>query len=307
MHIDIAVIAAGLIVGLVVGLTGMGGGALMTPILVIFFNVQPLAAVSSDLVASVVIRPVGAAVHLRRGTVHGPIAGWLTLGSVPAALAGVLVIRALGRGQQLQNGVQIALGAALVLAAAVIGVKAYLGARQRAKGLDDSPAALADINVRRVPTILVGAVGGLVVGMTSVGSGSLIIVALLFLYPRLQSRQLVGTDLVQAIPLVGAAALGHLLFGDFQLSLTASLLLGSIPGVYLGARFSSRASSPVLRPVLAFVLIASGLKLFGVPTIPLGMTLGILAALGAGYVVGTRSTGTELTRRTATAALTSPS
>jgi len=129
--------------------------------------------------------------------------------------------------------------------------------------------------------VLIGVVGGLVVGMTSVGSGSLMIVMLLVVYPMLRSSELVGTDLVQAIPLVGAAAVGHLLFGDFQLDLTASLLVGSIPGVYLGARLSSRANDAVIRPALVLVLVASGLKLLGVDNLQLGALVLALVLLAA--------------------------
>jgi len=121
--------------------------------------------------------------------------------------------------------------------------------------------------------VLIGVVGGLVVGMTSVGSGSLMIVLLLLLYPMLRSSELVGTDLVQAIPLVASAAAGHLLFGDFKLDLTASLLAGSIPGVYLGARLSARANDAVIRPTLAVVLVASGLKLLGVTNLEMAMLM----------------------------------
>jgi hypothetical protein len=124
-----------------------------------------------------------------------------------------------------------------------------------------------------VPTVLVGAAGGLIVGMTSVGSGSLIIIALLALYPTLNANQLVGTDLVQAVPLVASAALGHYLFGDFSFSVTTSLLLGAIPGVYVGARYSSRAPGGVIRRALTVVLVASGLKLLGVDTVTLGWLL----------------------------------
>src|SRR5439155_23567804 len=132
------------------------------------------------------------------------------------------------------------------------------------------------IEVKPLPTILVGIVGGLVVGMTSVGSGSLIIVTLLIMYPALNARSLVGTDLVQAIPLVASAAIAHIICGDLQLGLTASVLLGSIPGVYIGARFSSRAPDRVVREILAFVLLASGLKLVGVGTTDLAWILGIV-------------------------------
>jgi len=124
---------------------------------------------------------------------------------------------------------------------------------------------------------LIGVLGGLVVGMTSVGSGSIIIILLLVLYPALNARSLVGTDLVQAIPLVASAALGHIIFGDFQLGLTSSILIGSLPGVYLGARVSSRASDRIIRQALVFVLLASGLKLVNLGTVELGWVLGAVA------------------------------
>jgi uncharacterized membrane protein YfcA len=271
MHISPAVALAGLFVGFTVGVTGMGGGALMTPLLVLLFKVQPLAAVSSDLVAAFVMKPVGAGVHLRRGTVNAALARWLILGSVPAAFAGVLVIRQLGNGPAVQQRVKLALGIALTVAAASIVAKAFLQVRRARTG--GAPGADADLRIRRAATVLVGVIGGLVVGMTSVGSGSLVIVMLMALYPGLRSAQLVGTDLVQAIPLVGSAALGHLLFGDFHLDLTLSLLAGSIPGVYLGARLSCQAKDAVVRPVLALVLFASGLKLIGMGTLQVGLAL----------------------------------
>src|SRR5207244_817617 len=185
--------------------------ALMTPILVLLFKVQPLAAVSSDLVAAVVMKPVGAAVHARRGTVNRDLVRWLVLGSVPSAFAGVLVIRLFGRGQRVDDLVKTALGVALLLAATTIVAKAFVALRRRADG--GSPNRQAEPFIARpLPTVLIGVLGGLVVGMTSVGSGSLIIVLLLLLYPSLTAAELVGTDLVQAIPLVASAALGHLLF-----------------------------------------------------------------------------------------------
>jgi uncharacterized protein len=148
---------------------------------------------------------------------------------------------------------------ALLLAASSIAAKGLLQVRaaQRALEADGaSPVPRNPFRLRPLPTVLIGVVGGLVVGMTSVGSGSLMIVMLLLLYPMLRSPVLVGTDLVQAVPLVASAAVGHLLFGDFRLDLTASLLVGSIPRVYLGARLSSRANDAVIRPALAFVLVA---------------------------------------------------
>ncbi|MEO3809080.1 sulfite exporter TauE/SafE family protein [Sphaerisporangium sp. B11E5] len=276
VHFDFTMAAGSFLVAIVVGLTGMGGGALMTPMLVTFFGVPPLTAVSSDLVAAAVMKPVGGAVHLRRGTVDMRLVGWLCAGSVPAAFAGVLVARALGNGEEVQSVIRAALGVALLVAAGGLAVRGYLALRDRAEGRTaetgrrtagpGEPAAvrMPVVAVRPLPTALVGAVGGLVVGMTSVGSGSLIIVALLALYPALKANQLVGTDLVQAVPLVVSAALGHLLFGDFELPVTAALLAGSIPGVYLGSRISSRAPGGLIRRILAFVLLASALKMFGV-------------------------------------------
>jgi uncharacterized membrane protein YfcA len=274
MHIDGFVALGSLVVGFVVGLTGMGGGALMTPMLVLLFHTQPLAAVSSDLVASFVMKPIGGSVHLRKGTVNKPLVKWLVAGSVPTAFAGVFLIRALG-GDHVQSRVKIALGIALLTAATLIVVKAVLQLRRDGNVVETT----APIRIRPVPTLLIGALGGLVVGMTSVGSGSLIIVMLLFLYPTLKGSELVGTDLVQAVPLVGAAAVAHLLFGDFKLGLTLSLLLGAIPGVYLGAHTSVRAPDNVIRPALAFVLSATAFKLLDVSN---GLLVALLVPVGIG-------------------------
>jgi hypothetical protein len=139
---------------------------------------------------------------------------------------------------------------------------------------------MAPFALRLLPTVAVGLVGGLLVGLTSVGSGSIIIIALMLLYPMLRGSELVGTDLVQAIPLVGAAALAHIIVGDFQLALTSSILIGSIPAVWFGARVSSRAPDGVIRPLLVFVLAASGLKLLDVPTTLLGGLLLFGALVG---------------------------
>jgi uncharacterized membrane protein YfcA len=287
MHIDLLIAATGFAVGVVVGLTGMGGGALMTPLLVLLFKIQPLAAVSSDLVAAFVMKPVGASVHLRRGTVHLELVKWLVLGSVPAAFSGVLLLKALGDGEVVQNRIKLLLGAALLVAATSIVAKQRVVARRAASTLTSTSTGTAPV-VRPVATALVGVVGGLVVGLSSVGSGSLMIVLLLVLYPRLSARELVGTDLVQAIPLVGSAALGHLLFGDFRLGVTTSLLLGSLPGVYLGARVSTRAPDAVIRPILVFVLTLSGLKLLGASNVVVGACIVVAAIVAGGVFVRKR-------------------
>lgn len=281
-----AVPLAGLFVGFVVGLTGMGGGALMTPVMILLFGVQPLAAVSSDLVASMVMKPVGGLVHLRRGTVNRDLVKWLVLGSVPAAFLGVLVLRWIGAGGQTETVVRTSLGVALLFAAGSMIVKALLDLRkagQRRRAAPDGQvveASVGSLRVRPLPTVLTGVAGGLVVGMTSVGSGSLMIVALLLLYPSIRAGQLVGTDLVQAVPLVASASLGHLIFGDFRLGLTASLLIGAIPGVYLGARVSSAAPGGLVRRALVVVLLASGLKLLDASTPIMVLVLAVVAVLG---------------------------
>ncbi|MGH3392707.1 MAG: sulfite exporter TauE/SafE family protein [Actinomadura sp.] len=296
MEFDVPMAVGSFLVAIIVGLTGMGGGALMTPMLVTFFGVPPLTAVSSDLVAAAVMKPVGSAVHLRRGTVHLRLVAWLCAGSVPAAFCGVLIARALGDGADVQLVIKRAMGVALLIAAGGLAVRAYQAMVDRAErrqadrrtATPGSPASTEPpaIAVRPVPTVLVGAVGGVVVGMTSVGSGSLIIVALLALYPGLKSNQLVGTDLMQAVPLVMSAALGHVLFGDFELEVTTALLAGSIPGVYLGSLVSSRAPGGFIRRVLAFVLLASALKMFEVSNTMLAWTL--VGVLGLGSVVWMR-------------------
>jgi uncharacterized protein len=170
------------------------------------------------------------------------------------------VLKALG-GDDLQDTLKVLLGAALLVASVSIVIRQQIQhRREMAAPLD---GAQHRIVLRPIPTILIGVIGGFIVGMTSVGSGSLMIVMLLLLYPTLAAGQLVGTDLVQAIPLVAAAAFGHLLFGDFELGLTTALLVGAIPGVYLGARISSRAPDRVIRPILVVVLALSGAKLLG--------------------------------------------
>jgi uncharacterized protein len=279
--VSLDIVIAGVIVGLLVGMTGAGGGALMTPILILLFGVTPSAAVSSDIVASAIMKPFGGAIHFRRGTVHMGLVGWLSLGSVPAAFAGVFIDHALGSGKVMQQNIEYAMGAAVFLAAAAMIVKLLLDSAGRKGGAaagedEDEP----EIAVRRIPTVAIGVFGGLLVGITSVGSGSLMIVLLMVLYPRLSMRRLVGTDIVQSMPLVASAAVGHALFGGLEFGLTASIAVGSIPGVIAGAWLSSRASNILLRPVIAFVLAASALKLFGVGAVPLAITMGIVALVG---------------------------
>lgn len=267
MHVDLTLTIAGALVGLLVGLTGMGGGALLTPILVLIFGVPPLAAISSDLVTSLVMKPVGAAVHLRRRTVQVPLLGWLALGSVPAAFAGAVLIGNIGRSKAVQSELKLGIGIVLLFSLAATVARTLIDRKgQRVAG---------PLVVRPAVTVLIGLIGGFAVGMTSVGAGSLIIALLLIAYPRLRPSQLVGTDMVQAIPLVAAAAAGHLLFGEVRLAVTVPLLIGALPAVYLGARCSAQAPSAVTRPIISGVLLASALALLSAPT-----TVLVLGAIG---------------------------
>lgn len=278
MQFDPALTIVGLMVGVLVGLTGMGGGALLTPLLVLVFKVSPLAAVSSDLLTSLVMKPVGGAVHLRHRTVNWGLVGWLTLGSVPAGFAGAVLIGAIGHAAGVEDSLKMIIGIALCASVAMTILRQVLDRRIRLRenrdGVIDADVPLV---VRPVRTVAIGVIGGIAVGMTSVGAGSLIIALLLIAYPRMRPAQLVGTDIVQAVPLVAAATLGHLMFGDVQFALTASLLLGAIPGVYFGARCSAQGPAAVIRPVVAAVLLASALALLKVDT-PL-VVAGALAGL----------------------------
>jgi uncharacterized protein len=278
--VSLDIVIAGLIVGLLVGMTGAGGGALMTPILILLFGITPSAAVSSDIVASAIMKPFGGAIHFRKGTVHMGLVGWLSLGSVPAAFAGVFIDHALGSGKVMQQNIEYAMGAAVVLAAAAMIAKLLLDSAAQKKSGVSAEQAEPEIVVKRVLTVAIGVFGGFLVGITSVGSGSLMIVLLMALYPRMSMRRLVGTDIVQSMPLTASAAIGHALFGGLEFGLTASIAVGSIPGVIVGAWLSSRASNMLLRPIIAFVLAASALKLFGLSATTLAITMGVVAAVG---------------------------
>ncbi len=250
-------------------MTGAGGGALMTPMLILLFGVTPSAAISSDLVAAVVMRPIGAGVHFRRGTVNLRLVGWMVLGSVPMAFLGAYLLHVMGNSKEAQENIEVALGSALLVGATAMVVRYVLDRRTGTS----RTALVHEVVPRPLPTILIGMVGGIIVGMTSVGSGSLLIVMLLFLYPMIGAKQLVGTDLTQAVPLTLAAALGALAFGHVEFGVTASLIIGSVPAVFVGSLVSSSAPDRYIRPMITFVVAASGLKYVGVGTTTLGWLL----------------------------------
>jgi hypothetical protein len=277
MHIDPYIVLGSSVIGLLVGLTGAGGGALMTPMLILLFHVKVTKAISSDLVAAVFMRPFGAAVHMSKKTVNFRLVGWMVTGSVPMAFLGAYLLHLMGDAKTSQTNIEKALGAALLVGATAMVVRYVLDRRSG----HDRRSVVHDVKVRPVPTVLIGMVGGLIVGMTSVGSGSLMIVMLLFLYPMLGANQLVGTDLTQAVPLTVAAALGALAFGHVEFSVTTSIVIGSIPAVIVGSFISSRAPDRYIRPAITFVILASGLKYVGVGTTALGWVLCVILLGGA--------------------------
>jgi len=285
-----AIVLGSAVVGLLVGMTGAGGGALMTPMLILLFSVKPSTAIYSDLVAALVMRPVGAAVHLTRGTVNMSMVGWLASGSMPAAFAGTWILHLLGGSRSASQTVEVALGAALLLGAAAMVARYWINLSPKVTNPNEQVSvAVRDIVLRPLPTFAIGALGGLVVGITSVGAGSLMIVLLLFLYPGLSARNLVGTDLTQAIPLTLAAALGALAFGHVSVDVTTSVVAGSVPGVLVGSLLSSRAPDRLIRPVIVLAIFASGLKYVGLGAVATGWVVAVGLG-GVGILWAARST-----------------
>ncbi len=255
---EIKTVIAAFLVGIVVGITGMGGGALMTPAL-IFLGVGHVSAViTADLTASAASRTSGALVHLRHGSPHLKIAMWLVIGSVPMAFASPYALAWLSPPGDLDMVLKLSIGFALLLAASTYALRLYIQLRQAVRGElppESNPA------VQPVPTLLVGMLGGMLVGITSVGAGSVIMIAMLTLYPTLAAVKLVGTDLVQAVPLVIAAAAANIMTHGLVWSIVIPLIIGSVPGTILGARIAPKVPTSLIRRGIVIVLAMSGLTL----------------------------------------------
>jgi uncharacterized membrane protein YfcA len=257
----------GLIIGFLIGLTGMGGGSLMTPIMILVMGVKPVIAVGTDLAYGAVTKIIGAGTHLRQGTVHRRTTVLLALGSVPASLLGVGLTSWLRESDPtLVNDALVhaiawvlMLVAVLMIARPVLTRLARRRSARRSVNWRDDLYALGDRHAWILPVI--GASTGFLVGLTSVGSGTLVIVGLLFLYPRWQSKELVGTDVFHAAMLVSAASAAQLAAGNVNISMVLSLLLGSIPGVLLGSRMAMGFPEQLLRVSLASILLISGAKM----------------------------------------------
>ena len=277
--IDFVLALGGLIAGIVVGLTGMGGAALVTPMLVLIFGINPATAVSSDVVAAAIMKPVGAMVHIRAKTVHWGLVAWLSAGSVPGVILGTLVFAKVLNTDEAAETIKTWIGWVLLLALAAMVAKVWVGRRAAAKRGELAPVG-TEMPVKVAPTIALGFVVGAIVGMTSVGSGSLIVTTLLLLYPLLRPSILVGTDLTQAVPMLIAGAIAHAGFGEISIAVVVSLLIGQIPGIWIGAKMSSRYDGHMLRWLLMVVLAATALKLLGVSS----LITGIIALVGVAIV-----------------------
>ena len=272
---SLGLLLVSLVIGVVIGLTGMGGGALMTPALIVL-GIPPTAAVANDLVVNAVNKIVGGAVHMRHGKPDLRIAFWLVLGSVPASFAGARLVHTFG-GDDVEHLLKKAIGVTLLIAASAYVLRSWLEISGRlSAGVDDRhPRA------RPVPTLVVGAVGGLMVGVTSVGSGTVIMMCIMLLYPSLSALRLVGTDLVQAIPLVIAAAVGHLLVTGVDWGLLWPLLIGGSLGTLLGSRFASRVPEGIVRRGITMVLTLTGVVMLDlVPQEYLLLVAGVILIFG---------------------------
>lgn len=248
---------AGLLVGFIVGLTGVGGGSLMTPLLIMFFGISPATAVGTDLLYASLTKAAGVWVHARRGNVEWKLVGWMAAGSIPAAVIALVALHFIGVDSQPVGGlITGSLGVALILTALAILFKEplqKLGQRSGAEDWRDRHAAGA--------TVATGAVIGALVALSSVGAGAVGVAALFWLYPRLLASRIVGSDIAHAVPLTAVAGLGHSFIGTVDWQILLNLLIGSLPGIYLGSHLSGRIAERWLRPVLASMLVIVGGKL----------------------------------------------
>ena len=261
------------VIGVVIGLTGMGGGALMTPALILF-GIPPTAAVANDLVVNAVNKVVGAGVHWRHGKPNLKIAFWLIIGSVPTAYLGAWLVHAVGA-EDVQGMLKMAIGATLIVASTAYFLRAFFEMSGRIRTGDD-----ADPPVKPVLTLLVGVVGGLMVGITSVGSGTVIMMCIMLLYPTLAALRLVGTDLVQAVPLVIAAAIGHVMVTGVDWTLLLPLLVGGAVGTFFGSRFAGLVPGGLIRRGITIVLAVTASAMLGASPLLIGVFALVLVTVG---------------------------
>jgi uncharacterized membrane protein YfcA len=268
---------AGLFVGALVGMTGMGGGSLMTPMLILIFGFNPKTAVGTDILHGAVFKSFGAVRHRQLGNVHVPLALWMLLGSAPLSLVGVQIASSFS--DATQSTMSKVVGGALIFGGIGFAIKAFLKGYVGEEHLHLTTR-------QKLIAISIGASCGFVVGLTSVGSGTFFGLAMLLLYP-LAARRIVGTDMLHAALLLWVAGAGHLIHGNVDLHAIAWLLVGSIPGVLLGSHYSIRVPERALRMSFAIVLVLSGIKLLEVPaaTLIIEISAGIAGVVLAALIV----------------------
>ncbi len=255
---DLSQVISGFAVGAIVGITGVGGGSLMTPILVLLFGVSPATAVGTDLLYAAITKSGGTVVHARRGNVDWRIVGLLAAGSLPAAAVTLFLVSRFAPGGLggAAHIIKFSLGIALLLTAVALVFRRQLQTWAQSHDVDTLPAYRRD----RL-TVVTGLILGTLVSLSSVGAGAVGVTALFFLYPKLPAIRIVGSDLAHAVPLTLVAGLGHWWLGSVNWDLLVSLLLGSLPGIYLGSHLAARISEKILRPTLAGMLVLVGAKL----------------------------------------------
>jgi len=297
--VDPYIVIFGLAVGVLVGLTGIGGGSLMTPLLILVFGVKPVTAIGTDLAYAAVTKTVGGYKHLRQGTVDVSLSTWMALGSVPAAVGGVYLLDALERaaGASFDATLLAVLAAAIMFTGVVTLARALFF-----KGLADRERDELRLERRhKVAAVAIGAFVGFMLGVTSAGSGALIALGLILAF-RLVPRRVVGTDVFHAAILLWAAALAHLVAGNVDFGLAGTLLVGSVPGVWIGSHWSVRIPAATLRTVLGVVLVGAGLGL--ATKAGLDVPTPVLAAVPV--VIALALLGPRLRRRRRLAALSEP-
>lgn len=271
---------AGLFAGTVVGMTGLGGAAIITPMLLLLFNVPAPIAVSTDLVSAAIMKPIGAGVHIKRRTPYWNVVGWLTAGSVPGVLIGTWWFSHLADAEDGSAMLKKIIGVVLLIAVAVTLARLWLGRYQT----QHADAPMEFTRGKLIIACVVGLVVGILVGLTSVGSGTLIAATLIILFPFMLPSRLVGTDLVQAVPMLVVGALAHMSLGEVDWTIVLSLLLGQVPGVFIGARVSSRYNGQELRWLLLVLVGAGGLSLLGIPK-EVGVAIVVVGVLALGVPI----------------------
>jgi uncharacterized protein len=277
---DPLIVIFGLGIGLLVGATGLGGASLMTPLLIIVFGIKPVTAIGTDLAYGAVTKTVGGWRHFRQGTVHLGISWWLAFGSIPGALIGVWGLGQLkaAHGDGFDKVIMLVI-AGVVLIVGVIALGRVLFRKNASFDESESPEMTRR---RKVQAVTVGLPVGIVIGATSVGSGALIAIVLIFLY-KLTPRRVVGTDVFHAALLLWVAAGAHIVSGNVDFLLAANILIGSVPGVWIGAKLAMKIPERALRPTLGIVLVAVGIGLIsksGLVRIPAEVLLGVPLTLG---------------------------